>query len=53
MKVEVEFQKLNPDTGNYEVVKSFDEVRSIRVDTKHDSVKNVMKVIIQDTQEYV
>ena len=53
MKVEVVFKKLNTDTGNYEDVKAFDEVRSIRVEQHHDVVKNVMQVIIKDTQEYV
>lgn len=53
MKVEVQYQKLNTDTGQYEDVKAFDEVRSIKVEQQHDVVKNVMRVIIRDTQEYV
>lgn len=53
MKVEVNFRKLNPDTGDYEDVKAFDEVRSIKIEQHHDTVRNVMHVIIKDTQEYV
>lgn len=53
MKVQVTYQKLNTDTGEYEDVKAFDEVRSVKVETRHDAVKNVMHVIIRDTQEYV
>lgn len=53
MKVEVVFQKLNTDTGVYEDVKAFDEVRAVKVEQKHDVQTNTMRVFIKDTQEYV
>lgn len=52
MKVEVKYQRVNDD-GGWEDVKDLGDVRKVKVEERHDTVRNVYEVIIRDTREYV